>query len=1038
MSPYELDEVLRRARGDGLTELAIVGPPYKLHDSTDDWPAWLRGYRTVYLLRRVSTHLAAALGDLDQLRSLLWMDLSIGAAGAEVVAARLVNLSRLVLIGAIGDRGASAIATLENLESLDLTENGIGDEGATQLARLTSLSSLGLSGNSISDRGVVALAKLSQLSSLNLSSNRAISDVGAQALSGLRGLISLNLSHNAVGDEGARALAELSELSVLNLAANHVGDTGVAAIASLSKLRSLGLSDNSGIGDEGASALASLELLESLALSRCAVSDAGARALRRLTNLSSLDLFATGITDLRPFADLPRLEVLDVGGTRVSDLSPLVDAFERGLLVRMARPYGGRGLFLQDCPLVRPPPEVVVQGQQAVLNYFQELRAQEVDHLFEAKVLIVGEGGAGKTSLLRRLYQPDRELPAVDETTRGIEIHRHSFLTTAGRPFTLNLWDFGGQQIYHATHQFFLTKNALYVLVDDTKRDAKSVHDDGFKYWLEVIEALSVRSPVLIFQNEKGGRGKIIDQAGIKARFPNVIEVHGENLESPGSARTLRRAIERHVQRLSHVGEAVPAGWVSIRHALEARGRQAAFISQRDYFDIYAQHLPFDRQKALFLSCYLHELGVFLHFQDDLHLRDTVILQNHWATEAVFRVLDDEGVKDAHGRFTVTDCDRIWESSGYSDMQPELLALMEKFEICYRLADSDPARWIAPQLLSPSAPPELDVSKRAGDLVLHYRYEFLPKGLINRLMVRLHRFVSRPEQAWASGVLFEREGTWLLARTATSGTEIVLRARGPESQALLSVVASDMDALNEKFHGLRDKVAKWVPCCCVSCAASDAPELFEEKRLRKRKQDGKLRVECPGSYADVSVLELLDGIDRGSMPVWGAPALGDKQGLPIRTVRIFLASSSELQTDRDAFELFTRQCNDELEANRIKLEVVRWERSRSDVSKTGSQDAYNALVRGCDIFVGLFATKANRYTVEEFRAAHEAFKARGRPFIYTYFRDCQISESDLQSLGSFQRELAALSHFPTYYKSTQELELRFIQQVKLLLRDGSI
>ena len=78
----------------------------------------------------------------------------------------------------------------------------------------------------------------------------------------------------------------------------------------------------------------------------------------------------------------------------------------------------------------------------------------------------------------------------------------------------MNVWDFGGQQIYHATHQFFLTRSSLYVLLDDTRKDHKSANDEGFKYWLEAIELLSDRSPVLIFQNEKGGRSKIIDEAG--------------------------------------------------------------------------------------------------------------------------------------------------------------------------------------------------------------------------------------------------------------------------------------------------------------------------------------------------------------------------------------------------------------------------------------------------------------------------------------------------------------------------------------------
>jgi len=57
-------------------------------------------------------------------------------------------------------------------------------------------------------------------------------------------------------------------------------------------------------------------------------------------------------------------------------------------------------------------------------------------------------------------------------------------------------------------HQFFLTKRSLYVLVDDTRKDHKSVRDAGFKYWLEAIEAFGEGSPVLIFQNEKGGAAR--------------------------------------------------------------------------------------------------------------------------------------------------------------------------------------------------------------------------------------------------------------------------------------------------------------------------------------------------------------------------------------------------------------------------------------------------------------------------------------------------------------------------------------------------
>ena len=108
------------------------------------------------------------------------------------------------------------------------------------------------------------------------------------------------------------------------------------------------------------------------------------------------------------------------------------------------------------------------------------------------------------------------------------------------------------------------------------------------------------------------------------------------------------------------------------------------------------------------MSRYLHDLGVFLHFQDDALLRYTVILQNTWATEAVFKILDDEVVKGKLGRFDETDCQRLWADTVYADKHPELLQLMVKFEIAYKLADTAPPVWLAPQLLQPSKPEGLE------------------------------------------------------------------------------------------------------------------------------------------------------------------------------------------------------------------------------------------------------------------------------------------------------------------------------------------
>jgi internalin A len=348
-----------------------------------------------------------------------------------------------------------------------------------------------------------------------------------------------------------------------------------------------------------------------------------------------------------------------------------------------------------------------------------------------------------------------------------------------------------------------------------------------------------------------------------------VKELYAGNLEHGGAADGMREGIEFFASNLSHIGEEWPARWIRVRADIEIRAGEAPHISQVEYFQIYSRHMEFDRSKALHLSRYLHDLGVFLHFQDDRLLARTVILQNQWATEAVFRILDDETVKARRGRFNGADCERLWRDSVYADMHPELLGLMQLFELCYELRDSKPPTWLAPQLLPPSKPKELADWGKPEDLVLRYRYDFLPKGVISRLMVRLHRFVRNPETAWVTGVLFQRDSTVALVELLANGSEIELRARGPERKTLLSVVAVDFDALNESFQGLRERVDKWIPCNCNVCRTASVPEFFSQRDLIRRKENNRLRVECPRSYADVDVLELLDGIRVDKLPGLG-------------------------------------------------------------------------------------------------------------------------------------------------------------------------
>lgn len=384
---------------------------------------------------------------------------------------------------------------------------------------------------------------------------------------------------------------------------------------------------------------------------------------------------------------------------------------------------------------------------------------------------------------------------------------------------------------------------------------------------------------------------------------------------------------------------------------------------------------------------------------------------------------------------------------------------MARFELCYRLPDTDRETWLVPQHLSPSKPPELSDWARTGDLVLTYRYEFLPRGLVSRLIVRMHRFVKQTDLCWSRGALFEHGGTQVLVETTARGNEIALRGRGPEQKALLSVIASDLDALNDSFQGLEDKVGKWVPCLCDTCAGVKEPAMFEQKELIDRKDRGKPTIECPRppDYAAVSVLALLDGMDLEQWLARVGPDLSGDDGEPAtaadtdpspaeaggddKTLRIFLASSSELREDRDKFDLYFRQQNDRLRNEGLYLEIVRWEDFLDAMSSTRLQDEYNRAIRNCDVFVSLFETKTGKYTEEEFDVAHQTFQETGKPLIYTYFRQATVSISDVDvddliSLRDFKKKLGELGHFYTEYGSDADLKRRFRDQLDKLRADG--
>ena len=721
---------------------------------------------------------------------------------------------------------------LVELKALALNNNSI--EQITRVYNLPKLEQLNLSNNKLSDVG--GLATFDALKFLDVSNNRIINLKGIQNLFALE---DLNLSNNQL--DRVFRLANLVALKKLNL--NQIRLYDFYSLQKLSNLKELNLSQT-GIRE--------LELI------------------MNFSKLESLELEGNEIEDIQLIPKLINLKSLNLARNTIVDIMPLVPLMQKGLeIISMDDDYYGTDaalnltkdftINLYKNPIQSPPVEIVAQGTQAILNFLAEGQVTEItsDDFYEVKILIIGQGGAGKTTLFRKLRNPNSQLPSEKESTMGIEIHQLNFKTRHDKNVRANIWDFGGQEIYHSTHQFFFSKRALYILVDDTRiNNDTSVNDKSFAYWFGLVDLLGGDSPLLIVQNEKNDRSKPLEINSMRGRFGFVKEVLRTNLESGRGLSEVHNAIENQVQNLLNTNVSLPISWIDIRKEINILAKEKHKIAESEWQTICKQHGIEDPKRQKSLSQYFHDIGVFLHFQDNSLLRKSVILQKEWATTAIYRVLDDETIKDHAGQFEETDLKRLWKKDNLSNYRDEFLALMLKFELCFELPDRPEKRWLAPQLLSKKQP-DYDWSGEQNK-ELHFKYDFLPSGLMNRLIVRLNRFIVRTDLAWRSGVVLERLGAQAEVMEISEET-IRIRVKGDDPnfrKELLIIIIDEFDQLHKKLRGL--KLSKWVACTCKACSLSEAPELFKYASLLSRKKDGKTTIECNNSYESISVNELLD------------------------------------------------------------------------------------------------------------------------------------------------------------------------------------
>ena len=494
------------------------------------------------------------------------------------------------------------------------------------------------------------------------------------------------------------------------------------------------------------------------------------------------------------------------GGTPQHELEDwgLIPAEDQKELLRLGSNLVG--IFLSDVQVEDPPIEIAIKGQAAVRSYFQEREAGSLQ-LNELKVLLVGHGSCGKTSLVKRLL--GEQFDPRESQTHGINIKTLKLGSKKTRRIKANFWDFGGQEIMHATHQFFLSKRSLYVLVLDGRKE------EDPEYWLQHIRSFGGDSPVMVVLNKIDDNPSFdVNRRFLKEKYQQITSYFRVSCATGAGIADFRKNLEELLSSASVLQTSWPRSWFNVKRQLE--GLASDYISIDQYNKICEIEGVTDQKSKDALVDFLHDLGVILHFRD-LQLEDTHVLDPRWVTEGVYRIINSDLLAEQKGVLRLNqlgDIFRLAEGKKFRytpDKYDYIVQLMLKFELCYKVGDS---AMLVPDLLDIQEP-EIGFGQESSlRFVLEYKY--LPRSVMPRFIVRMHQDI-RGSKSWRTGV--ELEDKSLKARAVVRADEkakrIYISVSGGQKRDYFSVVRKVLSDINASFEKL--EVTEKVPL-------PDAPE----------------------------------------------------------------------------------------------------------------------------------------------------------------------------------------------------------------------
>ena len=446
------------------------------------------------------------------------------------------------------------------------------------------------------------------------------------------------------------------------------------------------------------------------------------------------------------------------------------------------------------------------QPREVIEAYYRGREDRKGKSVRECKVIFLGKGGAGKSSLIRRMEFPGEELDTNSLPTNGVSVTKWN-VTPPDGSMSLRVMDFGGQEIMHSMHRCFLTAHTVYVVVCDSREDGGV--DAEVVMWVEAVKTFAPDCPVILALNKADLSGNVsVDEKDLKRRNPNLKKVLRTSAFAEPGVKLLEEAILNEVPGCMDRMEVSPE-WLAVKRELEDMvEKDIDTFTADDYREICIRNNTGDDDALRFKMLeYFKTIGVayFYNPTDGApnHSLESIRVSNPaWITNGIYRLIIKA---DDIGFLPKSQIRKILETPYEGDTLPNriydgekadfILHVMRMFRISMPFGKDTE---MVPMKM-PKTPPD-SADDYPFDKAIHLRWEasYLPDNLVHRLIIDMSRNLYKGSDGhycvWRRGARFRRNACDALTRMDDKGLDAF-------------VCGADSDAARAYMENFRETVA---------------------------------------------------------------------------------------------------------------------------------------------------------------------------------------------------------------------------------------